>query len=144
MEAGLCRRPYCSHLGSPTLREAHRMDLHTYGSRSMPEASLSEQGKPDNAGGPVINTLSYTWNLVYAGFFTYGKPGKTRGSVIKLSNIHGKQHCCNSNRTNLCVPLCKTTLIAAGKRCPFPPPTTRTSVNRKHCTIKGLDNFGLK
>ena len=45
------------------------MDLHTYGSRSMPEASLSEQGKPDNAGGPVINTLSYTWNLVYAGFF---------------------------------------------------------------------------
>ena len=33
------------------------MDLHTYGSRSMPEASLCEQGKPDNAGGPVINAL---------------------------------------------------------------------------------------
>ena len=43
------------------------MDLHIYGSRSTPEASLSEQGKPDNAGGPVINTLWYTWKPVYAG-----------------------------------------------------------------------------
>ena len=57
MEAGLCRRPHCRHLGSPTLREAHCMDLHIYGSRSKPEASLCVQGKPDNAGGPVINAL---------------------------------------------------------------------------------------
>ena len=118
LEVGLCRRPYCRHLGSPTLREGHRMDLHTYESRSVPEASLCVQGAIDKVGDPVIDTLKYTWNPVYAGFFTSGKPGKTRGSVIKLSNIHGKQHCCNSNRTNLCVPLCKTTVIAIGKRCP--------------------------
>ena len=40
MEAGLCRRPYCIHLGSPTLRGAHYKDLHFHGSRSMPEALL--------------------------------------------------------------------------------------------------------
>ena len=49
METGLCRRPYCRHLGSPTAREAYRM--------SMPEASLCVQGKIDKAGGPVMNTL---------------------------------------------------------------------------------------
>ena len=68
----------------------------------------------------MIDTLKYTWNPVYAGFFTSGKPGNTRGWVIKLSNIHGKQHCCNSNRTNLCVPLCTSTVLAIGKRCPPP------------------------
>ena len=50
MEAGLCRRPYCKHLGSPTLRDAHYKDLHTYGSWSMPEALLCVKGKPDKAG----------------------------------------------------------------------------------------------
>ena len=50
MEAGLCRRPYCKHLGSPTLREAHYKDLHTHGSWSMPEALLCVKGKPDKAG----------------------------------------------------------------------------------------------
>ena len=40
MDAGLCRRPYCIQLGSPTLREARYQDLHIHGSRSMPEALL--------------------------------------------------------------------------------------------------------
>ena len=38
MEAGLCRRPDCIPRGSPTIREAHCKDLHTPGSRSLPEA----------------------------------------------------------------------------------------------------------
>ena len=54
---GLCRRPYGTRLGSSTLRDAHCKDLHTYGSWSMPEALLCVKGKPDQAGGPVINTL---------------------------------------------------------------------------------------
>ena len=54
MEAGPCRRPCCIHLGSPTLREAHCKDPHTHGSRSMPEALLCVEGKPDTAGGPTI------------------------------------------------------------------------------------------
>ena len=40
MEAGLCRRPFCVRLGSPTLREAHYRDVHLHRSQSMPEASL--------------------------------------------------------------------------------------------------------
>ena len=60
-EAGLCRKPYCIQLGSPTMREAHHRDLYTHGSRSMPEAILFAHGKPDRAGGPVIKyTLRYT------------------------------------------------------------------------------------
>ena len=46
MEAGLCRRPCCIHLGSPTLREAHYKDLHTHGSQSMPEAYCVYKGSP--------------------------------------------------------------------------------------------------
>ena len=57
MEASPCRRPYCIQLGSPTMREAHYKDLHTHGSRSMPEALLWVEGKPDEAGDPVIDTL---------------------------------------------------------------------------------------
>ena len=57
MEAGPCRRPYSIHLGSPTMREAHYQDLYTHGSRCVPEALLCVYGKPDKAGGPVINTL---------------------------------------------------------------------------------------
>ena len=57
VEAGLCRRPYSGHLGSPAQREDHFKDLHLHGSRPMPEASLCVQGKPDKAGGPVMNTL---------------------------------------------------------------------------------------
>ena len=56
LEAGPCRRPYSIHLGSPTMREAHYQDLYLHGSRSMPEALLYVNGKPDRAGGPVINT----------------------------------------------------------------------------------------
>ena len=40
MEAGLYRRPYCIQRGSPVKREAHYKDVHTQGSRSMPEALL--------------------------------------------------------------------------------------------------------
>ena len=50
-----CRRPYCRHLGSLTLQEAHRKDQHMYGSRCKPEASWV-QGKPDKEGGPVMQT----------------------------------------------------------------------------------------
>ena len=46
-EAGLCRRPYCIQLGSPTMREAHSKDQHRHGRRSRPEAILCVQGKPD-------------------------------------------------------------------------------------------------
>ena len=38
MEAGLCRRPNFTQLGSPTRREAHYKDLHRHGNRSGPEA----------------------------------------------------------------------------------------------------------
>ena len=50
-EAGLCRRPCCKQLGSPTMREAHYQDLHTRGSRFMPEALRCVHGKPNRAGG---------------------------------------------------------------------------------------------
>ena len=46
MEAGLCRRPSCKHLRSPTLRDAHCKDVHTYGSWSMPEALLCVKRPP--------------------------------------------------------------------------------------------------
>ena len=55
------------HLGSPTLREAQYRDLHSHGSRSMPEVSLCVQGKPDKAGGPVMRTRRYSSKPVYAG-----------------------------------------------------------------------------
>ena len=55
LEAGPCRRPYSIHLGSPTMREAHYQDLYLHGRRSVPEALLCVNGKPDRAGGPVIN-----------------------------------------------------------------------------------------
>ena len=57
MEDGPCRRPHCIQLGSPTMREAHYQDLHTHGSRSMPEAIWCTSGKPGKAGGPVIQPL---------------------------------------------------------------------------------------
>ena len=51
-EAGLCRRPLCVLLGSPTMREAHCEDLRTHGRRYRPEAMQCVYGKPDRAGGP--------------------------------------------------------------------------------------------
>ena len=53
-EAGLCRSPYSSYMGSPTPREAHDLDLRRHGSRSRPEALWFVYGKPDRAGGPGI------------------------------------------------------------------------------------------
>ena len=67
MEAGPRRRPHSIQPGSPTMQEAHWMDLHTNGSRSMPEAFWGVNGKPDAAGGPVINTLHDSWKPVHAG-----------------------------------------------------------------------------
>ena len=59
-EAGLCRRPYCIPLGSPTMREAHNPDLRRHGRRSRPEALSCEHGKPDRARGPARKyTLRY-------------------------------------------------------------------------------------
>ena len=43
------------------------MDLHTNGSRSMPEAFWGVNGKPDAAGGPVINARHDSWKPVHAG-----------------------------------------------------------------------------
>ena len=45
-EARLSGRPYCIHLGSPTMREAHDQDLHTHGRRPRPEALLCLMGSP--------------------------------------------------------------------------------------------------
>ena len=56
MEAGPCRRPYYIQLGSPAMREAHYKNLDTHGSQSMPEVISCILGKPDKAGGPMINT----------------------------------------------------------------------------------------
>ena len=67
MEAGPCRRTHCIHLGSPETREAHYQDLHRHQRRSRPEASLCVYGKPDRAGGPVINRLQNSWKPVHAG-----------------------------------------------------------------------------
>ena len=66
-EAGLCRRPYCIQLGSPTMREAHYTDQHRRERRSRPEGILCVQGKPCSAGGPVIKTLQDARRPVYAG-----------------------------------------------------------------------------
>ena len=51
MQASSRRRPYGIRRGSPTMREALCQDLHTRGSRSMPEALLYVLRKPDRAGG---------------------------------------------------------------------------------------------
>ena len=67
METGQCRRPSSIWLGSPTMREAHWMDLHTHGCRSMPKSFWSVNGKPDRAGGPIIITRYDSWKPVHAG-----------------------------------------------------------------------------
>ena len=67
MEAGLCRRPYSRHQGSPALREAYCKDQHVHGSRSMPEASVCVQGKPDKARGLFMNMRQHTWKPFHAG-----------------------------------------------------------------------------
>ena len=39
-EAGLCRRPCCIRLGSPSMREARYEDLRRHGKQNQPEALL--------------------------------------------------------------------------------------------------------
>ena len=57
-EAGLCRRPYSRGLGSPSMRETHYQDLPICGCRRTPAAVSCVHGKPDRAGGPVMNMPS--------------------------------------------------------------------------------------
>ena len=52
-EAGLCRRPCCIRLGSPSMWEAHYQDLRRHGRQNRPEALLGgmrearQSGRPD-------------------------------------------------------------------------------------------------
>ena len=56
------------------------MDIHTNGNRSMPEALLCVYGKPDRAGGQVINTGKDTWRPVHAGgHIVYNWEARQRG-----------------------------------------------------------------
>ena len=89
MEAGPCRRPYCVHQGSPSTRVAHYRDLHTHGSRSMLEALLCVEGKPDEAGGPVMNTLEDTWKLAHpGGHVVYNWEARQRGKPTTRIDVH--------------------------------------------------------
>ena len=100
MEACPCWRPHWIQLGNQTMRGATCNDLHTYGSRSMPGAISCVQGKPDRAGGPVINTLYDTWKLVHVGGHIvcnwearhYGWP--TRRIYINVDAGQCRRPCC--------------------------------------------------
>ena len=57
-EAGLCRRPYSRGQGSPSRGETHHQDLPIFGSQRTPAAVSCVHGKPDRAGGPLMNMPS--------------------------------------------------------------------------------------
>ena len=76
-EAGLCRRPYCVGLGSPTMREAHCEQLRRHGRRFRPEAMWCVPGKPGGAGGPVMHAALITNRII------------RRGQVTRLESARG-------------------------------------------------------
>ena len=69
------------------------MDLHTHGIWCMPEALSCVHGKPDRAGGPVINTRQDTWKPFQAGgHIVYIWDARQNGIPDDLQNciIHGE------------------------------------------------------
>ena len=84
LDAGLCRRPYCIQLGSPTLREAHYQDLHMHGSRSMPEALLCVKGKPEKSGRPGDNSADPSVGVAGCTLRT-NTSAQTRSTLLLLS-----------------------------------------------------------
>ena len=67
MEARPSGRPYALQEGSPTRREAPSQDRHAHGNQSLQVAFLSEGGRSDQAGGPLIHLRQDTWKPIQAG-----------------------------------------------------------------------------